>query len=445
MFGVNVTPDHKILTPKGWIEAFQVQKENMKFLKSVISLANLSSEKLSEVKGAVSLQLWFHVLVVIKENIAYTLQTFLIKKVQGAIHVQKNHRRTQENYISSMLRSFPTTNTGGVYLTESVQSFQDAEQKLHNILDIMGDVGSKFTLFGKKIVRLFYVTLSVLKVGTNLNLKLIESMSTKVIFPGIFVLQQGIKIWRTVGLFGTLKKESKNLKTVYDVANVGHRNRFTILTNIGPMVVHNCGYQMGLKKFIQTCRDEGINLPDSVLTRAHAAFKQKYPKVPEVWSRYEKAAIYAVLNKGKKITVNKVTWFVEGEFLFAELPSGRRLAYYGPQIKNEETPWGEIRPKLYHWTVDSKTKQWVCRATYGGMLTENIVQAISRDCMVEAMVRCEDSGFECLITVHDENLSEIKIGDGSMENFKNLMSIRPKWGQDIPLKVGAWQDWRYKK
>ena len=214
---------------------------------------------------------------------------------------------------------------------------------------------------------------------------------------------------------------------------------------IGKKVILACGYQMGLKKFIQTCKDEGIKLPDSVLTRAHAAFKQKYPKVPETWTRYEKAAIYAVLNKGKKITVNKVTWYVEGEFLFAELPSGRRLAYYGPQIKNEETPWGEIRPKLYHWTVDSKTKQWVCRATYGGMLTENIVQAISRDCMVEAMVRCEDAGFECLITVHDENLSEIKIGQGSMENFKNLMSIRPDWGQDIPLKVGAWFGGRYKK
>jgi len=214
---------------------------------------------------------------------------------------------------------------------------------------------------------------------------------------------------------------------------------------IGKKVILACGYQMGLKKFIQTCRDEGIKLPDSVLSRAHAAFKEKYPLVPKVWSNYERAAVWAVLNKGKKITVNKVTWYVEGEFLFARLPSGRRLAYYGPTIRNEETPWGEVRPKLYHWTVDSKTKQWVNRATYGGMLTENIVQAISRDCMSEAMVRCEDAGYLCLITVHDEDLTERKIGEGSLDEFKKLMSTRPTWGLDIPLKAGAWVGERYRK
>ena len=223
------------------------------------------------------------------------------------------------------------------------------------------------------------------------------------------------------------------------------REGYSEKRQLGKKVILACGYQMGVKKFIQSCKDDGLDVPESLAVRAHSAFKEKYPLVPKVWANYEKAAIFAVMNPGKKITINKVTWYTDREFLFAQLPSGRRLAYHKPQIRNEETPWGEMRPKLYVWTVDSKTKQWVQRAVYGGLLTENIVQAISRDCMAESMVRCEDNGYDCLITVHDENLTERKIGEGNIEDFDKLMSQRPTWGQDIPLKVSSWSGPRYKK
>ena len=214
---------------------------------------------------------------------------------------------------------------------------------------------------------------------------------------------------------------------------------------LGKKVILACGYQMGVKKFVQSCKDDGLVIPESLAVRAHAAFREKYPLVPKVWSNYEKAAIYAVLNRGKKITINKVTWYVDRDFLFAQLPSGRRLASHKPEVRNEQTPWGQDVPKSYVWTVDSKTKQWVQRAVYGGLLTENIVQAISRDCMAESMVRCEGAGYTCLITVHDENLTERKIGEGSLKEFDQLMSVRPTWGQDIPLKVRSWSGKRYRK
>lgn len=104
-----------------------------------------------------------------------------------------------------------------------------------------------------------------------------------------------------------------------------------------------------------------------------------------------------------------------------------------------------MREKLYHYTVDSKTKQWVLRATYGGMLTENVVQAISRDCMAESMTRVEDAGYEILITVHDEVLAERTENEGNLKDFEALMSMRPDWGKDIPLKVGGWTGFRYRK
>lgn len=214
---------------------------------------------------------------------------------------------------------------------------------------------------------------------------------------------------------------------------------------LGKSVILGCGYQMGKKKFAETVKASGRELAESIINRAHDAFREKYPLVPKVWSNYESAAIYAVQNKGKRIKINRVSWYVEKDFLFAELPSGRRLAYYKPQIRNEETPWGELRPKLYVWTTDSKTKQWVQRAVYGGLLTENISQAVSRDCMAESMFRTQEAGYQILITVHDELLNEKEEGTGSLNEFVALMSTRPEWAEDLPLKVGAWTGKKYKK
>jgi hypothetical protein len=228
---------------------------------------------------------------------------------------------------------------------------------------------------------------------------------------------------------------------LYEYKSEGFSDR----RQMGKKVILACGYQMGLKKFMQTCIDEGLDVEMSLLERAHQAFREKYPLVPELWNNYERAAIYAVINKGKKVLMNKVTWYVQGDFLFAELPSGRKLAYYKPEVRNEETPWGDLRPKLYVYTTDSKTKQWVQRAVYGGLLTENICQAVSRDCMSEAMTRVDAAGFDILITVHDEILCERNIGESTLKDFEKLMSERPYWGQDIPLKVGGWVGQRYRK
>lgn len=231
----------------------------------------------------------------------------------------------------------------------------------------------------------------------------------------------------------------KEIETEYKAEGYSERRQ------LGKKIILACGYQMGVKKFKESCEAEGLLLPDSMYERAHKAFRQKYPKIPQVWFNLERTAIMAVVNKGKKFSINKTTWFVKGDFLFCRLPSGRKLAYYKPEVRKESTSWGTDRFVLYYWTTDSKTKQWVNRASYGGLLTENVVQAISRDCMAIAMKRVEDSGYEVLLTVHDEVLCERAKGVGTLKEFKDLMSARPDWGLDIPLKVGGWVDERYRK
>lgn len=254
---------------------------------------------------------------------------------------------------------------------------------------------------------------------------------------GLEEYERGLDTYITMA--GTIYKEDwRKIEEEYK------REGFSLKRHLGKFAILGLGYQMGAQKFIDTCKSQGIHVEDALAIRAHAAFREKYPLIPKLWKNYERAAILAVESK-KKILINRVTWYLDRDFLFAELPSGRRLAYFRPEIRIEETPFGLPGKKLYIYTTDSMTKKWAQRAVYGGLLAENITQAVSRDCMIEATTRCEDAGYSCLIRVHDENLTEIKDGVGGIEEFKKLMSIRPQWGQDIPLKVSAWSGKRYRK
>jgi DNA polymerase len=85
------------------------------------------------------------------------------------------------------------------------------------------------------------------------------------------------------------------------------------------------------------------------------------------------------------------------------------------------------------------------RKTFGGHLTENIVQAISRDVMIEAMRRFEKSIYKPILTVHDEIIGEVKKGQGSVEEFCQIMKERPTWAKDFPIDAEGWRGPRYKK
>lgn len=215
---------------------------------------------------------------------------------------------------------------------------------------------------------------------------------------------------------------------------------------VGKQSELGCGYGMGWKKFVQTCKSFGIEIDDETAQVAVRAYRNKHHPVVSCWTNIERAAIFAVGAKGKKkFRMNKTTWWTDSEFLWCELPSGRRLAYYGPEIRYEMTPWDEKRPVLYHWGVNSLTKKWEQSGTYGGRLVENVVQAISRDLMADAMLRIEDMGYNIVLSVHDELLAERSIGTGNLNEFESLMAKTPAWAAGCPVKVEGWQGMRYRK
>ena len=168
------------------------------------------------------------------------------------------------------------------------------------------------------------------------------------------------------------------------------------------------------------------------------------PKTVALWRGLEKAAIECV-DTGLPCTYGPVTYRMEGMFCTCELPSGRKLYYPFPKIINREMPWGGSKLQFSHMTVDAETKQWIRRFAHGGLLTENITQAICRDLLAEALLRLEAAGFPIIMHVHDEAVAEVKAGARTLEEFEQIMTVVPAWAEGFPISAAGWVGNRYKK
>lgn len=214
---------------------------------------------------------------------------------------------------------------------------------------------------------------------------------------------------------------------------------------LGKIAVLGLGYQMGWAKFVATCALFGIVISDDLAQQTVEAYRTKFSKVKQLWYDIEAAAIRAV-RSGEAVTVGCVTWKVEGRFLYCTLPSGRRLAYAEPAVRIVTTSWGAQKAALTYKGVNPKTHQWQRQPSYGGLLVENLVQAISRDIMAEAMLRLEDSLiYAPILSVHDELISEANEHLGDIHEYEKLVATIPKWARGCPIEVEGWAGVRYRK
>ena len=100
--------------------------------------------------------------------------------------------------------------------------------------------------------------------------------------------------------------------------------------------------------------------------------------------------------------------------------------------------------------LNQTTRQWERIGTWGGKLTENVVQAIARDCLCESLERLDKANMNPVMHVHDEIICDIYAADTvdkerKLRKLKALMGVSPKWAQDLVLTADGFYSDYYKK
>ena len=226
---------------------------------------------------------------------------------------------------------------------------------------------------------------------------------------------------------------------------------------IGKATELGLGFQMGAKRFVGNVFDTtGLTITESFAETTVKTWRADNPEVVELWKNLNACAIEAVTRGpgAAAVPCGKVQWAQRGRFLHVKLPSGRFLSYADPRIevktvegtRADGTTYSFEAPSIRYMGVDSKTTQWTSQYTYGGSLTENIVQATARDLMRDAMLRLEASGvYETVLTVHDELVAESDADKGGVEDYAKLVSATEPWAEGMPVKAEAWRASRYRK
>lgn len=208
-----------------------------------------------------------------------------------------------------------------------------------------------------------------------------------------------------------------------------------------------------------------------------------HPNIKQCWRDCEDAAISAVEHPGETFTVGPLRFKKSGSFLWMRLPSGRPLCFPFPGVVWKDMPWDARDPDwvpceelstaeflygdklvkfdeargmalikvpaqkktLVYKGVDSLTHQWVAQYAYGGLIFQNGVQAIARDCLADSIVRLEEAGYPIILHVHDEDVAEVDEDFGSLKEFTDIMATPPVWLPGCPIAVDSHEGRRYRK
>jgi DNA polymerase len=182
-------------------------------------------------------------------------------------------------------------------------------------------------------------------------------------------------------------------------------------------------------------------IPEIEKPRLVKMWRNANPAIVRSWKIADDAAVHCVSTGETVKIMHGITFSIEKNVLFITLPSGRKLSYLRPKIRLNR--WD--RPAVVYEGLNQTTKVWGKQELYGGKIIENLCQAIARDCLVEAMIRQHDKGYKLVMHVHDETVSEMPNGKGSVEEINKIMSTPMPWAKTLQLKAESFETQYYKK
>lgn len=462
--GVWMTPDHLVLCGQTWVRAEHVVR-NAKTLCLALATgsANLPYQASAWANGAGFFLSSFAARAV-RRSMGLTFTIFGKGRAPVATNAPKMKAQAPGKSITATLVSFLTTSIARGYSIACLLASSGATTRGTATTGIMGVAGYTSTPLGVKrmawgglrqVGRTFWRMSSRLTAGMILHWNLtastlIEGMS-RAIFGSLLAAQTPgtnarSPIFRRVLLSWRERSigSSRNLP-VYDLASSGPNNRFTILTEQGPIIVHNCalglGFGMGPKKFVATAETYGLTYTEEQAQKIVHNWRANNLNIARFWQACD-AVVKDLLAQKVRPFTKEINKKVEAKVREADdgstlltllLPSQRRLYYRNAMLADRI---GDV--EITYAGVDQTTRRWGLQRTYGGKLAENITQATARDVVVEMALEIERNKLgDVLLSVHDELIIEVPEAEAQQryKAIEKVMNTTPAWAPGLPVKA----------
>ena len=204
------------------------------------------------------------------------------------------------------------------------------------------------------------------------------------------------------------------------------------------------GYQGGTSALIAMGALQ-MGLTEEELPDIVQRWRQANPRIKDLWYAVEQAAL-TVMQTAQPQAIRGLIFALEGDliygqsFLTVQLPSGRKLFYPKPFLK--ENQFGKMA--IHYYTVGQQTRKWEVTSTYGGKMTENLVQAIARDCLAVTLERIYAKGLQVVFHVHDEVIIDAPM-ETTVDEVCGLMAEPIPWAPGLVLKGAGFESSYYMK
>jgi DNA polymerase len=188
-------------------------------------------------------------------------------------------------------------------------------------------------------------------------------------------------------------------------------------------------------------------------------WREGHPNTRQFWKDLDETVRAAINNPGHTYPCRLVRIRRDGKWLRIVLPSGRALCYPSPALVPEKrkkmadletvddvAQESTGRTVITYMGMNQYTRKWERLTTYGGKLAENITQAVARDVMAENMPAVEDAGYDIVLSVHDELITEADDDlDHDADELSAILATVPDWAEGLPLAAAGFDAYRYKK
>lgn len=204
------------------------------------------------------------------------------------------------------------------------------------------------------------------------------------------------------------------------------------------------GYQGGTSALIAMGALQ-MGLTEDELPDIVHRWRQANPRIRDLWYAVENAAL-SVMQTAQPQAIYGLIFALEGDlvygqsFLTVKLPSGRKLYYPKPFLK--ENQFGKLA--LHYYTVGQQSRKWEVASTYGGKMTENIVQAVARDCLAVTLERIAAKHLQVVFHVHDEVIIDAPM-ETTVDEICDLMAEPIPWAPGLILKGAGFESSYYMK